>query len=1224
MEIDDLEISLNGTSESGVAAVDALVAALDKLQSSLGGVSSPVSKAVKSLDKLTATFDKMSSASGAVKGADQAAASMARVEKAASSTAASVSSAAHEASQSTVSAAQKAADKVAASTYKARLDAKVAAQEQIQADKVVAAQKIAAIKGAQQVEVSAQKAALTASKQVQSQESKAAQVEALMAEKRKQEEAEWARLADEAVKASNAARSTGAESYSGPLYGPTLMHQSPAKSADPVSESSSASQPEALKQPVSALQRLQNAAAGAQRSMRNLFSGASVSPAEGNSALDTLNAKLDNANEGIRIQELKLQNLRVAWAAAFDASGANNADENVIKLDDAILSANKSLVSYREQAGRAAQQIQKLNSVEDQAVLGMNRVSRSMNSASSGSSGLERSLSRMGRQLASQLIIYSIIWPEISKIGQYTGTALMTNNAFSASLNNLRVQLLTAFNPIYTASLPALTSLINALAKATAYVAAFLSGLFGTTYAQSQKSASALNNNVKALQAMDAAAKKAKKSLGVLGFDELNVLQNPATSSSSTGIPSALNGIENTNFNNGQSLIPESAIKAAEAAGAKVSKVAGSIVSALKTPLGEIAGLFIGTGLLALGAVLTFTGVAMPLGIALMAAGAATLATTAALNWDSISKELKTPIGMVVGLFAGTALLALGAALAFSGVALPLGIGLMAMGAVSLATAALNWDALSPKMKGTVAAISGIIGAFSLAIGAVLAFTGANVPLGVALMAVGAASLAAVAAVNWNSMSPQISGELSVIFGALSGAFLAIGAILAFSGANLPLGIALMAMGAAGIVAAIAINWHSNDGHVSDAISTISGIVGGAFLAVGALLAFTGVNVPLGIALIAAGAVTLASVIAVNWNALNSPLQNTISIITSIVGGALLALGAVLAFSGVNSVLGIALMSAGAAVLVSTIAVNWNSMSNSLRTTITAVTLIVGGALLALGAILCFTGVGIPLGIALLAAGAASIVAAVALNWGFVKDMIKSILADILAIVSVSGVAIGLLLCLTGAGIPLGIALIFAGMKGVSAASKISKNPITDWAKALMNGVIDIFEKGINWIISMLDKISFTVPSWVAGIGGQKYGINIAPVHFPRLANGGITDVNNPFLAVVGDNKTQREVVSPLDDLMKMIRTAISGAVATPPELSSLVSYASRFSGGVSSANESSGISQVAGQPSTTSGNSGDVNLTLAVQIGGDTLTTKVIEGLRKKALATGKIAVPV
>ena len=72
----------------------------------------------------------------------------------------------------------------------------------------------------------------------------------------------------------------------------------------------------------------------------------------------------------------------------------------------------------------------------------------------------------------------------------------------------------------------------------------------------------------------------------------------------------------------------------------------------------------------------------------------------------------------------------------------------------------------------------------------------------------------------------------------LGGFFLALGAILAFSGANVPVGIALMVVGAASLVSAVAINWGGMGEAISGALSTISGIVGGALLAVGAVLAF--------------------------------------------------------------------------------------------------------------------------------------------------------------------------------------------------------------------------------------------------------------------------------------------------------------------------------------------------------------------------------------------------
>ena len=76
------------------------------------------------------------------------------------------------------------------------------------------------------------------------------------------------------------------------------------------------------------------------------------------------------------------------------------------------------------------------------------------------------------------------------------------------------------------------------------------------------------------------------------------------------------------------------------------------------------------------------------------------MATTVAANWDTISTALQGPLGTVVALASG-ALLALGLILAFSGVGIPLGLALIAAGAAGLATvSAANWDAVLEKLRG--------------------------------------------------------------------------------------------------------------------------------------------------------------------------------------------------------------------------------------------------------------------------------------------------------------------------------------------------------------------------------------------------------------------------------------------------------------------------------------------------------------------------------------------
>lgn len=87
-------------------------------------------------------------------------------------------------------------------------------------------------------------------------------------------------------------------------------------------------------------------------------------------------------------------------------------------------------------------------------------------------------------------------------------------------------------------------------------------------------------------------------------------------------------------------------------------------------------------------------------------------------------------------------------------------------------------------------------------------------------------------------------------------------------------------------------------------------------------------------------------------------------------------------------------------------------------------------------------------------------------------------------------------------------------------------NTIKDGAKSALNGLIGIVEKACNWIIDQLNKISFTVPDWVPGIGGKKFGISINRISIPRLAEGGI--VTQSILANIGERG--KEAVLPLEN----------------------------------------------------------------------------------------------
>ena len=355
---------------------------------------------------------------------------------------------------------------------------------------------------------------------------------------------------------------------------------------------------------------------------------------------------------------------------------------------------------------------------------------------------------------------------------------------------------------------------------------------------------------------------------------------------------------------------------------------------------------------------------------------------------------------------------------------------------------------------------------------------------------------------------------------------LVIGAILVFSGANVRLGLGLMAVGAVLMAKQAKEDWdylHDKTKTSLDKVKRLLAITGAVELALGAVLAFSGAAVGLGIALMIGGITTTAATL--NWDSISPKVKQSLGAITFTSAVAMLALGAILTATG-HLPLGIGLLIAGATTMWASASLNWGSMSSQLKQQVGAWTAIISGALFAIGVILTSTG-HIPLGVGMIIAGSIGIVSAAALNWNTVKDKIKEVLSSILSIASTASVAVGILLCLTGAGIPIGIGLILAGMKGVKAANDISKNPITQWAKDLMNGVIGVFESGINWIISMIDKVQFTVPDWVLGIGGKTYGINISPIRIPRLASGAL--ITSTTQAIIGEGK-DNEAVLPLNN----------------------------------------------------------------------------------------------
>lgn len=144
-------------------------------------------------------------------------------------------------------------------------------------------------------------------------------------------------------------------------------------------------------------------------------------------------------------------------------------------------------------------------------------------SAAASTSKVSAQMGKFAKRIATiakKVFIFSMIAKALRAMRSGLLNTINADSQMSASLAQIRGNLLTAFAPIYSFVLPAIRALLQWLAKLTAVISSVFGTIFGQTASQAQANAKALYQQASATSAAGDAAEKAKRQLS--GLDEMN------------------------------------------------------------------------------------------------------------------------------------------------------------------------------------------------------------------------------------------------------------------------------------------------------------------------------------------------------------------------------------------------------------------------------------------------------------------------------------------------------------------------------------------------------------------------------------------------------------------------------------------------------------------------------------------------------------------------------
>lgn len=550
--------------------------------------------------------------------------------------------------------------------------------------------------------------------------------------------------------------------------------------------------------------------------------------------LDVAKAKLEYMKSGqefftsdsILGQEKNVSALQKEFDAAADK--LDKANEKIRETERRLNAAKEKAADLQKQVAGAQKSAQALAPTTKALSPAAEKAEKSFNKLVGRIKGL-----------AKRVFIFTIITAALRKIKQYMWSAIQTNDDAMNAVARLKGELRTLAQPIVNIAIPAFTALAKIITYTLTGASRLLSLLFGSTYSASEKAAKSLNDQQNAIEGVGSAAKKASKYLAP--FDELNTISgNDAGGGSESG---------------GNAVNFDSDI--------------GSGVNAVMA-------LMTGIALLAIGAILTFSG-HVGVGIAMMVAGALTVYGVYASDGGEAAKTL-VETGLSKILIAISPMIAmLGVVLMLTG-NIPWGLGLLIAGIALFAVGevAENWDLLGTNLVGALANMLIDISPYIALFGAVLLFVPGKQALGIGLIIAGIA-LFAVGEVgaNWELLGTNLTSALTKIFSEISPYIVVFGLLLAMVPGMMAVGIGMIVAGSAMFAfSVIAPNWDSITQALRGPLGKTLAMIGGFLVVLGLMLIFSGVGIPLGIGMLLAGGVSLAAAIAPNWDLIRDKIKN--------------------------------------------------------------------------------------------------------------------------------------------------------------------------------------------------------------------------------------------------------------------------------------------------------------------------------------------------------------